>query len=26
VAVVVIVFSFWFFIIQGPGPTLAPTN
>lgn len=26
VAVVVVVFSFWFFIIQGPGPTIAPTN
>jgi hypothetical protein len=23
---VVIVFSFWFFIIQGPGPTIAPMN
>jgi hypothetical protein len=23
---VVIVFSFWFFIIQGPGPTIAPAN
>jgi hypothetical protein len=26
VTVAVIGFSFWFFIIQGPGPTLAPTN
>jgi hypothetical protein len=26
VAVVVIVFSFWFFIIQGPGPTIAPSS
>jgi hypothetical protein len=23
---VVIIFSFWFFIIQGPGPTIAPMN
>jgi hypothetical protein len=26
VAVVVVVFSFWFLIIQGPGPTIAPQN
>ncbi len=26
VAVVVVAFSFWFLIIQGPGPTLAPRN
>jgi len=26
VFVVVIAFSFWFFIIQGPGPTIAPRN
>ncbi len=26
VAVVVVVFSFWFFIIQGPGPTIAPSK
>jgi hypothetical protein len=26
VFVVVVVFSFWFFIIQGPGPSIAPMN
>ena len=26
VGVTLIVFSFWFLIIQGPGPSLAPTN
>lgn len=26
VGLVVVGFSFWFFIIAGPGPTLAPTN
>ena len=26
VAVTVVGFGFWFFIIEGPGPSLAPTN
>jgi hypothetical protein len=26
VGVVLVVFTFWFLIIEGPGPTLAPTN
>lgn len=26
VGIAVVAFSFWFFIIAGPGPTLAPTN
>ena len=26
VAVVAVLFTFWFLIIQGPGPTLAPGN
>lgn len=26
VGVAVVAFSIWFFLIQGPGPTLAPTN
>lgn len=26
VAVTVVAFSVWFFLIQGPGPSLAPTN
>ena len=26
VAIALVVFAFWFFVIQGPGPTLAPGN